>query len=234
MMLLQKTKLTEFKYPGIYGKSERGLPLAWIREGVIVKVREDNSSYGTVSFDNGVLWKNVIDVELERLAAKLQLKLRRSNAKNRILLKAAIFYSYPSFSYLYPLNYDGLILGYDQMINRDIEILSVDDGTENYTVIRSNYLIGELLGRGIPCYIKVTFLRDGVPETHKLSIGQSQRNKYYQLMGTITTSGVVIDNIVALPWGNATDNIDVSGVEIQFSKVEVPYSYETESEMFIL
>lgn len=115
------------------------------------------------------------------------------------------------------------------MINRDIEILSVDDGTENYTVIRSNYLIGELLGRGIPCYIKVTFLRDGVPETHKLSIGQSQRNKYYQLMGTITTSGVVIDNIVALPWGNATDNIDVSGVEIQFSKVEVPYSYETES-----
>lgn len=224
-----KDEVNRVQIPDVYQKSERWLPLAWIREGVIVKAREDNSSYGTVSFDNGVLWKNVINIELERLAAKLQLKLRRSNAKNKILLRAATFYSYPSFSYLYPLNYDGLFLGYDHMIDRDIEISSVDDGTENYTVIRSNYLIGELLGMGTPCYVKVTFLRDGVPETHKLSIGQSQRNKYYQLMGTITTSGVVIDNIVALPWGDATDNIDVSGVEIQFSKVEVPYSYETES-----
>lgn len=52
-----KDEVNRVQIPSIYGKSERGLPLAWIREGVIVKVREDNSSYGTVSFDNGVLWK---------------------------------------------------------------------------------------------------------------------------------------------------------------------------------
>lgn len=57
------------------------------------------------------------------------------------------------------------------MINRDIEILFVDDGMENYIVICFNYLIGELLGRGIFCYIKVIFFCDGVLEIYKLLIG---------------------------------------------------------------
>lgn len=33
-------------------------------------------------------------------------------------------------------------------------------------------------------------------------------------MGIIIMSGVVIDNIVVLFWGNVIDNIDVFGVEI--------------------
>ena len=196
-----------------FGTNETNIPAikkitAGVRR-VPGKEKEENPP-GEVTLDNGKTWSSDLQVELERLAAKLSLNLRKNTPESNevVSIKKVSISKVPTFSYLLPKSYSGtdftslnpFINTTGLLFDKNIDDPDKDD---NYVTIFENLILPEYIladpkdkNNSVLIRIEATYNNEKNVSYYirpKNSATEDdftlERNTHYIINGTITTDG---------------------------------------------
>lgn len=207
------------------------LPLYW-KKTIFVREKAKGTALGQISLDESV-WKDKLEIPMERLAAKIDVSIRKENVKEDVLLQELRIIPLPRYSYLaakvFPVG--GATNATVFQIPAGVNITGDAD---QYTPICTNVLLPEYLpaSADVRTKLELTFTRNGVPDKATIYMEQMDRNKHYKYQISITPVGIEINNIQVLPWSEIETDQSTDGVEFNLSDVEVPYSYGQESRVY--
>lgn len=207
----------------IENQDSTALPLAW-KEIIHVRQKPGGSSIGQISLDNAN-WLDRMVMETERLASKLQLYIRKETASDVVSVKTVTPINIPKFSHIAPLSYVG-------------EYYSTPLTTNHVVTDDLSMMVDRIYPEHIPASAsKNTFVElemdvNGEMQKALIEVGQLDRNKIYRYEIFVKSRGIEIENIEVLPWNPVEQDGTMDGVEINFSQLEVPYSFGQESKVY--
>ena len=217
-----------------------------------IRIRNSSSSTpvtGEVSVDEGLTWNSAFSVELERIASKASLEIRK-NTDEDIKIRQVTVKQLPSFSFLSPSAYPlsgGLTVTDMRSFSTPVSIAGEKDVPSGYSYtsvvqgknsfILPEYIWNNTAGKGRASFMEIEAERNGVSETWQILLGKSTdipadyslgRNTYYRYMLTVNPLNVDV-NVSVEPWQNTAAYDTIPGAKIVFSRVNVGYSYASES-----
>lgn len=217
-----------------------------------IRIRNAASSTpvtGEVSVDEGLTWNSAFPVELERIASKASLEIRK-NTDEDIKIRQVTVKQLPSFSFLSPSAYPlsgGLTVTDTRSFSTPVSIAGEKDVPSGYpytsvvqgknSFILPEYIWDNTAGKGRASFMEIEAERNGVSETWQILLGKSTdipadyslgRNTYYRYMLTVNPLNVDV-NVSVEPWQNTAAYDTIPGAKIVFSRVNVGYSYASES-----
>lgn len=197
-------------------------------DNVMVRQGNVNPSLGEISLDGGEYWMPDIPIALNRLAAKVSLKMRKneSNNGNQIKIVNASICQIPKYMTLIPEVYREI--EYDTKTIIPNNMITLPDQDDKFIDIFSNTLISENIlsdpdDNTLSTFIKITALHNGVTVTYTTMLGQWNgtksdydnfnvvRNTHYEVLATLTTEGVFVNEIVmsVVGWFNSNNDVDL-------------------------
>lgn len=217
-----------------------------------IRIRNAASSTpvtGEVSVDEGLTWNSAFSVELERIASKASLEIRK-NTDEDIKIRQVTVKQLPSFSFLSPSAYPlsgGLTVTDTRSFSTPVSIAGEKDVPSGYpytsvvqgknSFILPEYIWDNTAGKGRASFMEIEAERNGASETWQILLGKSTdipadyslgRNTYYRYMLTVNPLNVDV-NVSVEPWQNTAAYDTIPGAKIVFSRVNVGYSYASES-----
>lgn len=209
---------------GIVNMDSTSLPVAW-KKTIYVRQKSAGSNIGQLSLNNKD-WHDRMNMETERLAAKLEFYIRKEGSLDFATLNSVTPVNLPEHSFLTASPYSGQY--FSERFGDQFVPLSDD-----FTLI-----LNRIYPEHIPATAdKNTFVeldiwggKDDVKAI--IQVGKLERNKLYRYEILYKDRTVVVENIQVLPWNPVDLDESVDGVEINFSRTEVPYSYKQENRVY--
>lgn len=207
----------------IENQDSTALPLAW-KESIYVRQKPGGSSIGQISLDN-TNWLDRMVMETERLASKLELYVRKERASDVVSIKTVTPLNIPKYSHIAPLSYIGEY--YSTPLNTNYNV------TDDLTL-----MVDRIYPEHIPAsadkntFVELEMEINGGMQKALIEVGQLDRNKIYKYEILVKSRGIEIEKIEVLPWNQIELDGTVDGVEINFSRVDVPYSFGQESKVY--
>lgn len=199
------------------------LPVAW-KKTIYVRQKAAGSDIGQISLNNKD-WLDRMEMETERLASKIEIYVRKESVSDVVTVKAVTPKNMPKFSYITPMSYGGEY--YSTPLNTNYKV--TDEQTLLTDRIYPEHIPAQPSSNTL---VELEMEINGVAQKAFLEIGQLDRNKLYRYEVLVKSRGIEIENIHVLPWNEISTDENIQGVQINFSKVEVPYSYNQESKVF--
>lgn len=215
---------------------ENNLPLIWKRT-IYIRATGLDASVGQVSLTNSPDdsgWSSTLPMQMERIAAKISIAARKGNPNEEINMTQVEIRQIPAYTTFAPSVYPAGERFYSNNFEWGGPKLITGDA-DSYTELVKGQIVAENLPatEARKTIISIEYTRNGIAESAAIPFdGNVDRNKLYQYQIKITGIQVEIENITVLPWNEASTDIIIPGVEINFSQVEVPYSLGQESKVF--
>lgn len=228
--------LDAIKLGDVRSISESNLPLIWKRT-IYIRATGLDASVGQVSLTNSPDdsgWSSTLPMQMERIAAKISIAARKGNPNEEINMTRVEIKQIPAYTTITPSVYPAGERFYSNNFEWGGPKLITGDA-DSYTELVKGQIVAENLPatEARKTIISIEYTRNGIAESAAIPFdGNVDRNKLYQYQIKITGIQVEIENITVLPWNEASTDITIPGVEINFSQVEVPYSLGQESKVF--
>lgn len=208
------------------------LPLVW-KSVIYVKNDDINSKIGKIALTSNGPWNSFLKIEMERLASMLSVSVRKNNSKEDIIMDSLIISNIPSYSFITPMAYPSEAIYSSTSISWPSG-KEVKSGEDVYTRLLLSNIFPEhiSLSDNNQTMIQLYYKRNGLIEMANIPIPILKRNTQYQYLITITSLGIVVDQILVKPWSDANENVTIPGTEISFSRIDVPYSFSSISKIF--
>ncbi|NDV66883.1 hypothetical protein [Bacteroides sp. 224] len=156
---------------------------------------------GEASIDGGVSWSNTLNIDLQRLAAKVTLALRKKTLKQDMIIVNKVSLTHiPYYEYLLPKAYAAL--QFESPLVYNTAALSFTEDTEYYTKVFTDYIIPEYIptdpaNKEMALCVKVEAKYNQrnvvyyIPVRADLDVEDYsiKRNNHYLLKATLTTVG---------------------------------------------
>lgn len=207
----------------IENQDSTALPVVW-KKNIYVRQKSAGSNIGQISLNNST-WLDRMEMVTERLASKLEIYVRKESISDVVTVKAVTPKNMPKFSYITPMVYAGEY--YSTPLNPNYIV------TDGQTL-----LVDRIYPEHIPAQpsahtlVELEMEINGEVQKAVLEVGQLDRNKLYRYEVLVKSRGIEIENIQVLPWNEINTNESIQGVQISFSRVEVPYSLGQESKVY--
>lgn len=212
--------------------SEKDLPVVWKKQ-IYVKSSGTGVTKGLISLDNKI-WKDTLNMALERTVAKVSVSCRKDNPKQTILIQSIELRNLPDYTSFIPSEYP--VAG--KMTNLVSDFSSDPIDVTNKTGIYSTVLAEEIIPENRTSEadrstsIILRYTKDGKSMQSEFPMGNIARNHFYQYKIVFTAVSVDIEKINVTPWkDNQSDEI-IPEASISFSQINVPYSYTTPSKIY--
>lgn len=207
-------------------------PLVW-RSNVYVKSDDINLNIGQIALTSNGPWNSFLKIEMERLASMLSVSVRKENSKENILIDSLVLSNIPAYSFITPMDYPSDAT-YSKSTIFWTEGKEIQSGVDTYTRLLLNNILPEhiSLNESNQTTIQLFYKRNGLTEKANIPIPSLKRNTQYQYLITITSLGIIVDQIVVLPWNVSNENAEIPGVDISFSRIDAPYSFSQSSKIY--
>ena len=152
--------------------SQTNLPaMGWTK--ALIRATSGTPKYGEASIDGGSTWSNFLNINMERMAAKISLALRKKSASDSdvIAVHKVSLTNMPHYEYILPKAYESAQFNSPELYNSPT--LQFSDNTDDYTKVFIDYVIPE--------YIPVNPADEDMALCLKIEAVYNQKNVVYYL-----------------------------------------------------